>query len=118
MPHKLENYLRTYRRRAGLSQDEMAYLLGTRSGTKVSRYERLWRAPSLDTAFAYEVIFDTPARDLFAGRYERTACVTRRRMSILAERLRQGKQDRLTVHKIAALGCGQDQVARTSARRR
>ena len=39
MPHKLENYLRTYRRRAGLSQDEMAFLLGTKSGTKVSRYE-------------------------------------------------------------------------------
>ena len=118
MPHKLENYLRTYRRRAGLSQDEMAFLLGTRSGTKVSRYERLRRAPSLDTAFAYEVIFRAPARDLFAGAYQRTERQTRKRLRFLAERLRDGKQDRLTVHKIAALGGGRDHVTRTLARRR
>ena len=117
MPYTLENYLRTYRRRAGLSQDEMAFLLGTKSGTKVSRYERLHREPSLRTAFAYEVIFRAPLRDLFGGAYEKTARATLRRRKLLIEKLREGRQDRLTAHKLAALGAV-SQVERTSARLR
>jgi len=61
--HKLENYLRTYRKQSGLSQDEVAYLLGCQNGTKVSRYERFARKPSLETLFAYEVVFGAPARE-------------------------------------------------------
>ena len=71
MSHKLENYLRTYRKRSGLSQDEVAYLLGCQNGTKVSRYERFARKPSLETLFAYEVVFGAPARELFAGVYQK-----------------------------------------------
>ena len=67
MAHRLPNYLRTHRKRAGLSQDEVAFLLGCRSGAKVSRYERLARRLSLETAFAYEALFGVPARELFAG---------------------------------------------------
>ena len=65
--HKLENYLRKYRRRAGLTQDELAFLLGCKSGAKVSRYERFARTPNLQTALAYEVVFGAPARELLAG---------------------------------------------------
>jgi len=69
MAYKLNNYLRTYRKRASLSQDEVAYLLGCRSGAKVSRYERFARQPTLQTALAYEAIFGVPVRELFAGIY-------------------------------------------------
>ena len=48
MTHNLENYLRTYRKRSNLSQDEVAFLLGCRGGTKVSRYERHARKPNLE----------------------------------------------------------------------
>ena len=64
---KLQNYLRTYRKRAGFSQDEMAFLLGTRGGSKISLYERFMRGPSLDIVLAYEIIFGKPASRLFAG---------------------------------------------------
>jgi|SRR6266576_4678451 len=74
MSHKLENYLRTYRKQSGLSQDEVAFLLGCQTGTKVSRYERFARKPSLETLFAYEVVFGAPAqafcRCLSKGRKE------------------------------------------------
>jgi len=70
MAQKLNNYLLTYRKRAGLSQDEMAFLLGTVSGTRVSRYERFGREPGLQTALAYEIIFAAAQQDLFAGLYE------------------------------------------------
>ncbi len=69
--HKLPNYLRTHRKRAGFSQDEIARLLGTRSGAHVCRYERFTRQPTLATAFALEVIFRVPARELFAGAYRK-----------------------------------------------
>jgi len=85
--HKLENYLRSYRKRAGLSQGELAYLLGARDGTKISRYERFTRKPSLETALAYEAILGTPARDLFAGVYARAEQSAARRARLLQKRL-------------------------------
>src|SRR2546428_14129385 len=45
----------------------MAYLLGVRSGTKVSRYERFSRVPNLETALAFEALYHLPVADLFAG---------------------------------------------------
>jgi transcriptional regulator with XRE-family HTH domain len=84
---KLPNYLRAHRKRLGLSQQQVAFLLGCRSGAKVSRYERFTREPTLRTAFACEVIFHTPARELFAGIYEEVEHETERRARILARRL-------------------------------
>jgi DNA-binding XRE family transcriptional regulator len=63
----LKTYLRTYRRRTGLSQDEVAWLLGNTCGTSVSRHELGWRMPTLETALAYETILDAPVRELCAG---------------------------------------------------
>ena len=68
---QLPNYLRANRKRLGLSQDEVAFLLGTQSGAKVCRYERFKRAPALETAFAFEAIFRRPARELFCGLYQK-----------------------------------------------
>lgn len=86
---KLDNYLRAYRKRSGLSQDEVAYLLGSETGSKVSRYEH-YRRPSLDTALSYEVIFrlfDIPTRQLFAGRYQKVERLIRKRAARLQERI-------------------------------
>lgn len=85
--HKLDNYLRTYRKRAGLSQNEIAYLLGTRDGNQPSRYERLARVPSLETALAYEAIFQKPVSELFAGVYERAERTAARRARLMKKRL-------------------------------
>jgi DNA-binding XRE family transcriptional regulator len=102
--HKLQNYLRTYRRRAALSQDEVAYLLGCRSGTKVCRYERRSRLPALSTALAYEIIFRTPISELFAGIFQQIERRTVRRVEALARKLSVAKCDRLTNRKLNALG--------------
>jgi hypothetical protein len=37
---KLENYLRAYRKKSGLTQRGLAFLLGWQNGGQVSRYER------------------------------------------------------------------------------
>lgn len=67
MARKLDNYLKTYRKRAGFSQDDIAFLIGMSDGTKVSRYERRRRRPSLETALALEALFGVPTRELFPG---------------------------------------------------
>jgi transcriptional regulator with XRE-family HTH domain len=85
--HKLENYLRMYRKRAGLSQDEVAYLLGGKSGTIASRYERFRRTPSLETALACEAIYGVPVKELFAGVSAKAEGLVRRRARLLKKRL-------------------------------
>ena len=87
MSYKLENYLRTYRKRSALSQDEVAFLLGCRSGTKVSRYERHSRKPNLETLFGYEMVFGTPAREFFAGVYQKVEKKITNRAQLLTRNL-------------------------------
>ena len=69
----LPNYLRTHRKRAALSQEEVAFLLGVKGmnkANKVSRDEHYARTPTLESALAYEAIYGKPIRELFAGLYD------------------------------------------------
>jgi len=85
--HKLENYLRTYRRRSGLTQREVAFLLGWETGTQVSRYEKRRRLPPLATALACEAVFGVPVSELFAGVQENAVKSIGKRMVELRSRL-------------------------------
>src|SRR5690348_4521899 len=96
---KLPNYLRTFRKRAGLSQGEVAFLLGCQDGHKASRYELRKRKPNLETVLAYELIFGAPARELFAGVFEDVVTATRKRAEILAAKLTVAQTDLLTPQK-------------------
>jgi transcriptional regulator with XRE-family HTH domain len=69
MPRKLPHYLRIERRRAGLSQTDIAALLGVRTASKISRYEHGRRLPPLKTALAYEAILGRPIAELFGGTF-------------------------------------------------
>jgi transcriptional regulator with XRE-family HTH domain len=61
------NYLKTHRRRSGLTQREMGELLGYNDPGQVSRHERSKSLPPLRIALAYELIFRVPAAVLFIG---------------------------------------------------
>ena len=76
-----------HRKRSGLGQDDVAYLLGSGSGTKISRYEHGSRLPSLKSAFALEAAFHTPARELFAGVFDEVERATEARARRLARRI-------------------------------
>src|SRR5437660_10555182 len=65
--HRLQNYLRTYRRKSGLTQQEVAFLLGRKNGAQLSRYEKRQHLPPLRTALACEAIFHVPVAELFGG---------------------------------------------------
>ena len=82
---KLPNYLRTFRKRAGFTQGDMAFLLGMKTSPHVSRYEHFRTLPSLKTAFAFEVIFRVPAKELFAGVYGEVEREIAARAALLAK---------------------------------
>ena len=103
MSRRLDNYLRTYRKRSGLSQKEMAFLLGCREESKVSRYERRLRHPNLKTLAAYEAIFGVATRDLFAGVFEKVDKNVVKRAQLLAEKLNQYAPTPLINRKLARL---------------
>jgi transcriptional regulator with XRE-family HTH domain len=69
MSTRTRNYIKSFRKRAGLSQQELAYLVGCRNGASVSRYESLEREPTTVTTLAYEAVFRTAVSALFRGTY-------------------------------------------------
>jgi transcriptional regulator with XRE-family HTH domain len=103
MPRTLPNYLSMHRKRAGLSQDDVAFLLGCQHGTLVSRYERARRQPTLETALSYEAILGVPARELFAGAFEKVEQRTGKRAQLLARRLSRRTADPSILRKLTEL---------------
>lgn len=103
--HPLQNYLRTHRRRTGLSQEEVAALLGAASGTKVSRYENFARRPAVTAVFAYEIVFNQPASELFAGNYHAIRLAVQKRARRMAKQLaaRSDAQTGKTLRKLELL---------------
>ena len=82
-----------------MTQEEVAFLLGIKGedrGVKVCRDERFVREPSLAMALAYEVIYQKPVRELFAGVYEQIEREVSARARILGLR-----KDRTTGERAA-----------------
>jgi transcriptional regulator with XRE-family HTH domain len=98
---QLPNYLLSNRKRLSLSQDEVAFLLGTQSGAKVSRYERFDRVPGLETALAFEMIFQRSPSELFGGLYQKVEREVAERAKALAEGMDQGNPKRQILANIA-----------------
>lgn len=86
---QLTNYLRTNRKRLGLTQEEVAFMLGFKGedkGIKVCRDENFAREPSLQMALAYEAIYGRPVRELFAGLFDEIEREVAERAKVLAYR--------------------------------
>ena len=98
----LPNYLRAYRKRAALSQNEVAFLLGTNSGANVCRAESFTREPTLTTALAYEVIYQTPTSQLFGGLFDEIQKQVATRAKIMTYR-KPGKSKQRNLQKTQTL---------------
>ncbi len=81
----------------------MAFLLGTRSATKVSRYESFARTPIFRTALCLAVIYHVSVGDLFGGLYEREKLRAASQARALVSRLERKTLDRSTIQKVATL---------------
>ena len=70
MSSPVHSYLRTHRRTWGLTQKELAFLLGRKSPTHVSRLEKRKRAPTVDIVLACEILFGVKSHMIFPTLYE------------------------------------------------
>lgn len=71
MSHRpLASYLRTHRRKSGLTQHELARILGYAHGGPISRHELAADAPSFLAGLSYEAVFRISVSEMFPGIYE------------------------------------------------
>jgi transcriptional regulator with XRE-family HTH domain len=68
MPHRLPSYLHTLRKQWGLSQPDLASLLGV-TGSAQCRFENLSRRPSAELIIGAEVIFGHGPNEVFPAFY-------------------------------------------------
>ena len=84
--------LRAFRRMWGLSQRELARLLGFESSAEVSRIEHGKRTPLLETALACSTLFGVSLRELFPD----LAAQTEEKLSGSITRLRRSSPHSIT----------------------
>jgi len=70
MTPQMASYLRSHRRQSGLTQNEVARVLGMVNEIQVSRHERARAHPTFLMALAYEVLFQIPLARLFPEPYQ------------------------------------------------
>jgi len=64
---RLPNYLRTHRRRVGLTQEELGGVVGYEDDGTITKHEKFQSTPPLETAIGYEIVFRVPVSEIFAG---------------------------------------------------
>jgi DNA-binding XRE family transcriptional regulator len=100
---KMPNYIRTHRKRAQLTQKEMAFLIGSKTSAHICRHERSEQTPNLQTSLAYEILFRTPVRNLFSGVHQDVEGKLTCRIRLLIQKLAKSGQSRVKAHKIQIL---------------
>jgi len=98
--HKLPNYIRHHRKRLGLSQEDVAFLLGWNGSAQTSRYEHFCRIPTLRTALALSYIFQSSIHELFSGEKEEVEEAVSKRAQILEEQLQRKSSSRAAARKL------------------
>ena len=92
MSRKPLNFVRRYRKRYGLTQREVAFLMGCKRSDKVSDHERRLFQPNLRNAFAYQVLYGVPAHKLFPQVYEEVEESLQKRAILLSKQIEATKK--------------------------
>jgi DNA-binding XRE family transcriptional regulator len=95
--------LKPSRRRSGLTQEELAYLVGGKKSSTISRYEGGERKPDLATALAFKFVFARNISDLFPGVHEEVFAQVKERAKRLAEEIERQGDSTKTKYKLAKL---------------
>jgi DNA-binding XRE family transcriptional regulator len=67
---ELTSYLRSHRMHAGLTQQELAEIVGFIANHQISKHERSRSIPTLLVSLSYSAIFCVPVEQLFPGMNE------------------------------------------------
>ena len=100
---KLESYLRTYRLRAGLTQRDVAMLLGLETASIISKTEKSKGTSSILILLGYCVLFEAHPEDLVPGILKKIENTVQSRAHLLNEKLRKGRQTPMVCARIKFL---------------
>jgi transcriptional regulator with XRE-family HTH domain len=102
--HATGNYLKSHRKKTGLSQRELALLIGYADEGQVSRHERSKSIPPLIVALSYEALFRVSVSVLFPGLFEALAERIEERLTEfeeeLGKRAASGRKANTTAQKL------------------
>ena len=87
----------------GLSQKDVACLMGWKSGAQCSRYERFDAEPKLETAFMCGLVTSASLNRLFEGVYRKAEAKVMKQARALLKKYRQAEQTPEVQAKIRAL---------------
>jgi transcriptional regulator with XRE-family HTH domain len=99
MEKKFTSYVRAYRRRWGFTQDELAFMMGFKSRSVVSKLERSTYVPTLLVGYALDSLFGTRDADLFPSLFLEVEAAVLARAYELYERI-QGSAAPMTRTKL------------------
>lgn len=83
----MTSYIRPHRLKSGLTQRELADLIGIIAHHQVSIHERSVVVPSLLVALSYHIVFSVPINELFPGLYETVQLNVEERLAEFENRL-------------------------------
>ena len=97
------NYLRMYRRRWHLTQQELAFLLGYADQSIITRLEQEERAVTLAAAYACKLIFGVEPEKIFSALLSDLEDRVLNRIQTLRNRLLQEDPTQITLYKVELL---------------
>lgn len=103
MAKNLPDYFKTQRKLYGLTQKELAYLLGYMNGEAISRIERRKREPTLRIVIAYTIIFAISPKELIPGIYQEIEKSIEKHGKDLVKLLMENKEKLDPLRNIACL---------------
>ena len=83
------SYLRYHRKKSGLTQSELAEVLGSIGSRQVARHENFKATPSIYVALGYHIALQASIAELFPGVYETVRQGIEQRLLDLEHRLQQ-----------------------------
>jgi transcriptional regulator with XRE-family HTH domain len=114
----LRNYLRVYRRRWHLTQEELAFLFGYDAESIISRFEREERVITLAVATACQTIFGVEPKEVFPALFASVEQSVVQRMYELRDRLAQSELTQGTLAKLDLLQEALSRIEAASERQR
>ncbi len=98
------NYLRWYRKRSMLTQEDLVSVLGIKDKSMVSRWEQGQRTPDIYTLLGYHVLFDIPVELMFARQKNTLVDTINKRITERIEYLKGNRPDGQALKRIEFLG--------------
>lgn len=86
------NYLRVYRKRSGLSQEDIAYLMNLPDYSNISRYEKGLRSPTTELLLTYHHLFEIHIEDFYEQESEIVRVALIQKINVLIVELKKENQ--------------------------